>query len=163
MKRRNPGLAGVAGITLGDIAALDAKRVTLQTIADKLGCSKQAVSKRIKTMRAASPAATSPPPASTGASAPAGAVAVDPAEIATSACLGLLVRSHAALVGPDALGPSALKALAATISTVTSELRLLGVMTAPEDAEMPTEFRVRILSDEEHDAIKRRVELPDED
>jgi hypothetical protein len=35
-------------------------------------------------------------------------------------------------------------------------------MTAPEDAEMPTEFRVRILSDEEHDAIKRRVELPDD-
>jgi hypothetical protein len=66
-------------------------------------------------MRSASASSTS-----TGASTPTGAV--DVAEIAVSACLGLLVRAHAALIGPDQIGPTGLKALATTVTTSTAEL-----------------------------------------
>lgn len=178
-KRRDPRLAGVAGITADDLDALDQGRTTLLDIADRIGCSKQAVSKKIRAMRAAAPTdltipAISPVPASTGApptstgptippgAIPAGSVAVDPAEIATSACLGLLVRAHAALIGPDALGPSALKALSTTISTATAELRLLNVMAPDDDDAALSVLTVRTMSDEEHEAIKLRVGQPDD-
>ena len=158
-KRRNPKLAGVAGITPEDLAALDAKRVTLQDLADHCGITKQAAAKRIKAMRLASTATTSPASIRTDASIPAGAVQVDPVEIATSACLGALVRAHAALIGPEQIGPSGLKALAIVISTATAELRQLGVL-ALDDVDTPTELVVRIMTDKEHDEIKRRAELP---
>jgi hypothetical protein len=59
------------------------------------------------------------------------------------------------------IGPSGLKALATTISTATAELRQLGVL-APDDADTPTELVVRVMTDAEHEEIKRRVELPDD-
>ena len=160
-KRRDPRLAGVAGITAEDLVALDAKRMTLQDLADRCGISKQGAAKRIKAMRAASPVTISPAP--TGPTIPAGAIVIDAAEIATSACLGLLHRAHAALAGPDQIGPSGLKALATVISTATAELRLLNVMaSADEDTALST-LTVRVMSDTEHDQAKAAAELLNDD
>lgn len=161
---------GVGGITAEDLDALDQGRTTMQTIADRLGCTKQNISKRIRAMRSTSStgpsipigATTTPTTTATGPTVPAGSVAVDPAEIATSACLGLLVRAHAALIGPDALGPSALKALSTTISTATAELRQLGVMASDDDESTLSVLTVRVMSDTEHDQAKAAAELLDD-
>lgn len=175
MKRRDPGLAGVVGVTAADVEALDQGRTTLQTIADRVGCSKQAVSRKIRAMRSTSstgpsslPSATAAPTSSTsptvnplpaGASIPAGSIAVDPAEVAVSACLGLLVRAHTLLAGGDQIGPSGLKALSATVAAATSELRQLGIMAAPDDADTALSvLTVRTMSDTEHDQAKAAAE-----
>ena len=177
MKRRDPGLAGVSGVTAEDLEALDAKRVTLLDIATRVGTSKQAVSRKIRGMRSTSatgpstaPSATAAPPSSTsptatptGPSIPAGSIAVDPAEVAVSACLGLLVRAHTALISPDAIGPSGLKALAATVQAATAELRQLGILAAPDDADTALAvLTVRLMSDVEHDQAKAAAELLNE-
>jgi hypothetical protein len=177
--RRDPGLAGVVGITADDLANLEAGRITMLDLASKLGVSKQAVSRRVSRMRSTSstdastpPSATAAPTSSTsptvtplpaGASIPAESIAVDPAEVAVSACLGLLMRSHILLAGGDQIGPSGLKALAATISTATAELRQLGIMSAADDEDTAlSTLSIRVMTDAEHDEIKHRVELPDD-
>lgn len=162
-KRRDPKLAGVAGITLEDIAALDARRVTLLDVATRCGISKQGAAKRIARMRAASPTATPPASTSTGPTIPADAIVIDATQLAISANLAVLHCSHALLAGGGPLGPTAIKALGSAIATARIELTALNVMTAPDDAEKPTEFVIRVMSDEEHQETKRRLELPDED
>jgi hypothetical protein len=164
MKRRDPKLPGVGGITVADVEALDQGRTTLQTIADRVGCSKQAVSRRIKAMRStgASLPAVAPIPTSTSPAIPADAIVIDAMQLAISANLGVLHCCHSFLAGGGPLGPSAIKALGSAIATARSELALLGVLVAPTDAEVSTEFRVRVMTDAEHEETKRRVELPDD-
>jgi hypothetical protein len=161
MTRRNPALPGVCGITGEDLDALDQGRTTLQSIADRVGCSKQAVSRKVRAMRAASPTGpsvpitpTAAPIVSTGPSSiPTGPVMIDAHQAAVSVNLGVLWRAAGILEGPDALGPSAVKALAGAVASARAELALLGVL-APDDAEIPTELVVRVMTPEEHIAQK---------
>jgi hypothetical protein len=162
-KRRNPALPGVSGITADDLAALDAGRITLLDIGTRCGISKQGAAKRIKAMRAASPAATAPASTSTGStSIPAGAVLIDPAATAVSACLAILCRAVGLLEGPDQIGPTGLKGIASAVAVTTDQLRQLRVLTSDDDDKALTVLTVRTMTDEEHVETKRRVELPDD-
>ena len=155
-KRRDPKLAGVAGVTLEDLAGLAAGRVTMLDIATRCGVTKQAVAKRVKALKAASPPAST----STGPAIPTDAIMIDATQLAISANLAVLHCSHALLAGGGPLGPTAIKALGSAIATARIELTALNVMTAPDDAETPTEFVIRVMTDQEHEETKRRIELP---
>lgn len=161
--RRDPGLAGVVGITADDLASLEAGRITMLDLASKLGVSKQAVSRRVSRMRSTSSTDASTSPSSTGPTIPAGAVLIDPHRALVSANLGILSYVNATLESGTALGPSAFKAMAGAVASARAELTALGVLAAPDDAETPTEFVIRVMTDQEHEETKRRVELPDED
>jgi hypothetical protein len=153
--------ASKSGVSISpdDLAALNAKRVTLQDLADRERCTKQNVSKRIRAMKAASPAATAPASTSTGpTSIPAGAVLIDPAATAISACLAILSRTVGLLESPDQIGPTGLKALSTTISTVADQLRQLRVLASDDDESTLSTLTVRVMSEAEHIATKLRVE-----
>lgn len=144
-------------ISPDDLAALNAKRVTLQDLADRERCTKQNVSKRIRAMKAASP--TTAAPTSTGpGSIPAGAVLIDAHHAATSACLAILCRVVGLLESGDQIGPTNLKALSTTVATATAELRQLGVLASDDDESTLSTLTVRVMTEEEHVETKRRVE-----
>jgi hypothetical protein len=171
--RRNPGLAGVGGVTASDLAALDAGLITMIDLASKLGVSKQAVSRKLRSMRsissidasatAAPPSSTSPTgsivtPPSTGAVIPADAIVIDAMQLAVSANLGVLHCAHGLLAGGGPLGPSAVKALSGAIASARAELTALGVL-APDDADTALSvLTVRTMSDVEHDQAKAAAE-----
>jgi hypothetical protein len=175
MKRRDPKLPGVGGITAADVEALNQGRTTLQTIADRVGCSKQAVSRRIKAMRSTGASATAAPPSSTsptgptittpstGPAIPADAIMIDAMQLAVSANLGVLHCAHGLLASGGPLGPSAVKALSGAIASARAELTALGVL-APDDADTALSvLTVRTMSDTEHDQAKAAAEMMSDD
>jgi hypothetical protein len=48
--------------------------------------------------------------------------------------------------------------LSVTVTAVADQLRQLGVLASTADVEMPTELVVRVLTDDEHDELKRKAE-----
>lgn len=187
--RRDPSLPGVAGLSKGDYEAWRRGEVGLEDLAAKVGVSGPAVSKAFRKWKRADAAAatttTTSPASTTPAAPPADPGPADPAAtpppsaslpalpafnsgdaliLLKSAAIATLVRSHATLVSPGALGASALKALSTAIMTASETLVRTGVLRLDDiESDRPRDLIVRVLTEDEEREIRRRAESPDPD
>jgi hypothetical protein len=86
----------------------------------------------------------------------------DAVAVAKSACVGVLVQTHALLVAPASIGPSGLKAAAAAIKDSVDMLARLGVLDLAEIAAVkPQEIVIRRLTEAEEVEIQAAAEAGD--
>jgi transcriptional regulator with XRE-family HTH domain len=166
--RKKSTAAGLAGLTEADRSAWGERRFTQAEIADRLGVSKQALNKEFHrrgwTLENSKSVAVLREPTSPEKSEDeAGDLSEAVGSRLLQADIWLLEITgrelHRVYKSPETtIGPSSLKAAAATLNMLRENFMASGVIRPLEDAEQLPQMVIRVLTPEEEAEIRHEVE-----